>query len=603
LTDNKNKIFILLLSATFVLMFSYHKHSYDNENTRLDLAYSIVIRNTLNIDPYHENTIDKAYFEGHYYCDKAPGLSFFAVPFIYAGKMLFPDFEWHPDNPVLRYYIVIVTLVIPTIICLFLLWRIVFFLTGENLVFPLFAYSLSSLALPYSTLFYDHQFTSNLMIIVFYLWLSSERSGKHVSLYKGLMSGFLLGYISISEYPAAIPAIVFAAFLFFRVKSKGYKVCILAGFIVPLLLFASYNNAAFGHPLRIGYFYESNEWFRNEMGKGLGGVTYPSLSSAVKLLFEPHKGYFFSQPFLLLAIPGAYIALKQKSLLKTSVMLMIIFILIRFLINISYYEPYGGFSPGPRFIVGTIPFMIIISSVAWNKLSPYLKGIAGGVALFCAADFVIINIVEPHIPPVFKGPLFHYVIPLLNSGYTLNTELDIWRGLFIPVFFVLFAGIYLLCSEISSESLFDKASSTLAGFLILFIVFMSSAFLIEPDNGASSYYIGYAFNRNKQYSTAATYFRASLNERDDVAKTWYGLGIAELKSENYNEAVRCFEKTVEIDPYDVKSNLSLAASYIIVGKPDMAKQTIEKCLEVNPGRPALLNLMNVINEMSKKNER
>lgn len=48
--------------------------------TRLGLTLSIVESGRLDIDRFADRTIDKALFEGHYYADKVPGLSFLAIP-------------------------------------------------------------------------------------------------------------------------------------------------------------------------------------------------------------------------------------------------------------------------------------------------------------------------------------------------------------------------------------------------------------------------------------------------------------------------------------------------------------------------------------------
>ena len=77
-------VFALLL---FSFAYFYQAGGW-NENTRFDLVRAIVDDHTLAIDRYHENTGDKASYGGHYYSDKAPGLSLFTVP-LYAVVRLF----------------------------------------------------------------------------------------------------------------------------------------------------------------------------------------------------------------------------------------------------------------------------------------------------------------------------------------------------------------------------------------------------------------------------------------------------------------------------------------------------------------------------------
>ncbi|MGQ9667422.1 MAG: hypothetical protein ACUVWB_08915, partial [Anaerolineae bacterium] len=52
-----------------------------NQNGRMDLVLAVVDQGRLAIDDYVGNTGDYAHFGGHYYCDKAPGVSFLSVPF------------------------------------------------------------------------------------------------------------------------------------------------------------------------------------------------------------------------------------------------------------------------------------------------------------------------------------------------------------------------------------------------------------------------------------------------------------------------------------------------------------------------------------------
>ena len=89
----------LALFCLLLLSFAYfHHHEAGwNVNTRLALTFAVVEQGSVAIDYYHANpampylgTGDKAFFEGHYYCDKSPALSFLGVP-VYAalwhGKM------------------------------------------------------------------------------------------------------------------------------------------------------------------------------------------------------------------------------------------------------------------------------------------------------------------------------------------------------------------------------------------------------------------------------------------------------------------------------------------------------------------------------------
>ena len=54
------------------------------DTSRLALTQSIVERGTVDIDPYWQLTIDRAFADGHWYSDKAPGVALLAVPVVAA---------------------------------------------------------------------------------------------------------------------------------------------------------------------------------------------------------------------------------------------------------------------------------------------------------------------------------------------------------------------------------------------------------------------------------------------------------------------------------------------------------------------------------------
>src|SRR3954451_5315922 len=76
----------LLAAVSFLSFIYFYEGGGWNQNSRFDLLRAIVERHTLQIDAYHQNTQDKAHFQGHYYSDKAPGLVFLAVPFAAAAR-------------------------------------------------------------------------------------------------------------------------------------------------------------------------------------------------------------------------------------------------------------------------------------------------------------------------------------------------------------------------------------------------------------------------------------------------------------------------------------------------------------------------------------
>ena len=94
-----------------------------NADSHLDLTRALVDHHTAVIDAYHAGLGDRSYYHGHYYTDKAPGLSLLAVP-VYA--ML----RWALAAPffgslffVTRYLVTVLVVAVPSAVAVALLWR------------------------------------------------------------------------------------------------------------------------------------------------------------------------------------------------------------------------------------------------------------------------------------------------------------------------------------------------------------------------------------------------------------------------------------------------------------------------------------------------
>src|SRR3990172_8968891 len=78
-------IFLVLLSS---YDYFFPRWADWNINSRFDLVLAVVDKGTLAIDDYYQNTGDYASYKGHFYSDKAPGLSFLGVPAYIAYKAI-----------------------------------------------------------------------------------------------------------------------------------------------------------------------------------------------------------------------------------------------------------------------------------------------------------------------------------------------------------------------------------------------------------------------------------------------------------------------------------------------------------------------------------
>jgi hypothetical protein len=122
------KIAALLGVVTFLSFTYFYEGGGWNQNSRFDFLRAIVEQHTLQIDAFHENTQDKAHFNGHYYSDKAPGLVLLSVPFAVSARPVLRVAGIDPESPrgevALSYIVTAFAVALPTAlagVCLFFL--------------------------------------------------------------------------------------------------------------------------------------------------------------------------------------------------------------------------------------------------------------------------------------------------------------------------------------------------------------------------------------------------------------------------------------------------------------------------------------------------
>jgi hypothetical protein len=438
----------LFLYLFLAFAFFYNEYPGWNVSTRMNLIYSIVDMGRLSVDYYRTQpgyeTDDIAYYNGHYYCDKSPILSFMGVPAYWAwaqGR----DLLGLKVDPLEGKYPVALTTV-----CLFgallgvLLFRILKHIRPnpeEQLSLVLF-YSLGTTAMPYSFLFLSHQaaalFAFGSFCLAFYVLNNREKIAR--DWYHGglLVSGFLSGLAMATEQPTGIIMIALAAYVFYRMPDKKEMAWYIPGIIAGLMLPMPYNYACFGSPFSSGYKYEVHPVFKTEMSKGLMGVTLPHLDAFWGITFSQFRGLFFMSPFLLFAFPGFYSLWKSGKYKIES--LMCLFIIAGFILfNSSYYAWWGGWGIGPRHMVPMLPFLIVGAYALLPRLKKYLY-LAG---IYSVIIMVIVCITEPQVPDSYLLPLTEFTFPRLMDGVftrSILSDYGLSRGLAVFLYVLYLIG-------------------------------------------------------------------------------------------------------------------------------------------------------------------
>jgi hypothetical protein len=346
--------------ATVIQNFSW------NQTSHFDLLQALYHEQT-TIDPYAKNTGDKVRYHGHFYSARAPGLALFVMPW-YTVLNGVDAAQWADESPAqpgpdeLVYLVGLWGNVLPGLLLLALVWSVAERLQPGFGAATAVTLGLGTMALSLSTLLFSHIFTAFLGFAAFTM-LMRERDGPPRAWLCGA-AGLTLGYAISSEYPLALLAGVLGCYLLSRrdaltpvgVLRRGGAFAV--GAFVGLAALALYNLAAFHSLTHVAYANVPRQH------KGFFGITAPSLRVAVTLLGDS-RGLLTLAPVLVMGALGA-VALYRRGR-RAEALVIGGTCLLYLTYNSGYYLPFGGGSPGPRFLATTLPFLALGLTIAFER--------------------------------------------------------------------------------------------------------------------------------------------------------------------------------------------------------------------------------------------
>jgi hypothetical protein len=358
---------------------------------------------TATIDPYREETGDVAWYRGHYYAAKAPGLALYSLP-LWAVLEHIPQISDARDRAVwaLNFW----ACVIPAIL-LFLLVRAV----GDRLapgtgLMSAIALGLGTMVLPFATMYFSHIPAAAASFAAFAL-LVRERDGPSRPL--GLFAaGLLAGLAVIFEYPTALIALVLLGYVVGVHPRLARGAAYASGVVVGVLPLLAYQWLVYGSPLHTPYDDvvavpgESGHDVVGSNGEGFLGVTTPRFSDAVRLLVDDDRGLFVLSPLVLVGVIGLVLLWRAG---RRAESLTCLTIGAAFLVYNSGYTPvfggvFGGGSPGPRLLLTSLPFLMLGAGVVFRR-APLATS---ALLVVSTAIFAAATLTYPRIGEEGTGP-------------------------------------------------------------------------------------------------------------------------------------------------------------------------------------------------------
>jgi hypothetical protein len=372
-------------------------------------------RGDATIDRYASETCDTSYWRGHFYSAKSPGLAFLTLPWYLVLRTAGAD----PRNPALHarfpeamlgvepraiWQLGLWGVVLPALALLLLVRSETERLAPGYGTATAAILGLGTLLLPFATLFFSHVLSTCLAFAAFVL-LRRDRP---------LLAGLAAGLAVVAEYPVAVVAVALA--LYARRRAPLY----LGGLALGLVPLALFNWWAFGTLTHLSYedaVLRPGRSGHDVIGANTGGffgIGAPDPRVALELLFHS-KGLLILSPVLLAALAGVRLLRRADALLVVGLLVAVL------LYDSGYRFPFGGWVPGPRFLIPTLPFLALPLARALRRWPLPVAALAavsmGAMTIATSAEPLLSNQDTRHwLGRIHDGSFAETVVSLAGGG-------------------------------------------------------------------------------------------------------------------------------------------------------------------------------------------
>jgi hypothetical protein len=409
-----------------------------NNATRMFAGMALVERGDARIDDYQALTIDKAEFGGHFYMDKAPGMTLLSLPAMALADHVGPPLEYVPPTIYdasfeqymtvrLRLAVALVGAVITALAAL-AMHNLGYRLTGSasGALVASLGFALGTPVWGWSTTLFGHAPVAGLFVIaVWALW----RAGEGQAIRFAVIGGAALGLAVLIEFEAALAGSVIAiwgALRLWRADRRAVAAAAAAGLVTLLVPFMAYNLIAFDTPFRLGY--QGVVGFTG-MDEGLFGLTSPKPMVLLKVLVGMRRGLLWVAPVLIPAFIGLWLLARKHRGLALMLGAAALTVL---LVNSAYVYWDGGHSTGPRHSVPAIGLIAVGLAPFWASLRHFWER-SLTTALLLVSVIINLMIAAANIttPDTYRFPLADPILTSWKAGAlrTLPSDFLGWSAI------------------------------------------------------------------------------------------------------------------------------------------------------------------------------
>jgi hypothetical protein len=382
----KRRDLTLAVAAVFLLVWGVLTRSRVgswNDASRLATAEALVEQGTWAIENTRLGrlTADQLLWEGSFYSDKPPVLSFMAAGVYgalraaagvdlsdaYCQPLL--DTHWclallEPEQADWAYYSITLVLVgLPSALLLSLFYRATAFFGLRNSwsIALTLALGLGTTVFPFSLVFSNHVPAAAGLMVGLYA-LQRARQGTGDAQRWLALAGFGTALAVTFDLLAAPILVAFLALSLYRHRRRGWA--FLAAAAVPLFLLAALDVWALGDPLPPSLHASGFDYPGSAFAPTITGNP-PSIDAArhALLMLFGERGLFTLNPVMMLSLAGLFLLLRRRDHLLRDEALAVLAGSSAVVVALAFFTPgYGGTSYGTRWLAEITPILLLFAA-------------------------------------------------------------------------------------------------------------------------------------------------------------------------------------------------------------------------------------------------